>query len=96
MLQDHVRHTRYVEKERGGYLGKGDNRSSCEELGAGASNVVYKQVRGTTSRYRVVRTIGKGRLPLNFDYSRELLVMALLAKVFLLVSKGLCPSLLPL
>ena len=42
-FQDQVRHTRYVEKERGGCLGKGDNRSSCEELGAGASNVVYKQ-----------------------------------------------------
>ena len=95
-FQDHVRHTKSVRKEQNWYVRKKENWCNCEELGAGALSVVYKQVRGTTSRYRAVKTIDKRRIPLNLDYSRELLVMALLAKVFLLVSNGLCPSLLPL
>jgi len=94
-LQDHIRHTRYVEKEKNRYVRKKDNWSNYEELGDRALSVVYKQVRGTTSRYRAVKTIDKRRLPPNFDYYRELLVGALLAKVCLLVPKGLCPSLLP-
>ena len=94
-FQDHVRHTRYVEKEKNRYVRKKENWSNCEELGTGALSVVYKQARGTTSCYRAVKTIDKRRLPSNLDYSRELLVMALLAKVFLLVPKGFCPSLLP-
>ena len=84
-FQDHVRHTRYVEKERNRYVRKRATWCNCEELGAGGSSVVYKQVRGTASRYRAVKTIDKRRLPLDLDYSRELLVMALLAKVSLLV-----------
>jgi len=95
-FQDHVRHTICVEKERNRYVRKKENWCNCEELGARGLSVVYKQVRGTASRYRAVKTIGKRRLPLDLDYSRELLVMALLAKAFLLVPKGLCPSLLPL
>ena len=89
-FQDHVRHTRYVEKEKNRYVRKKENWSNCEELGTGALSVVYKQARGTTSRYRAVKTIDKRRLPSNLDYSRELLVMAILAKVCVLD-----PSLLP-
>ena len=95
-FQDRVRHTRYVEKEKNRYVRKKEDWSNYEELGTGALSVVYKQARGTTSRYRAVKTIDKRRLPPNFDYSRELLIMALLAKVCLLVPKGLCPSLLPI
>ena len=83
-FQDHVRHTGYVEKGRNRYVRKKENWCNCEELGAGGLSVVYKQVRGTAGRYRAVKTIDKRRLPLDLDYSRELLVMALLAKVFLL------------
>ncbi|PUU76167.1 kinase-like domain-containing protein [Tuber borchii] len=43
-------------------------------------SAVYKQAQGTTGRYRAVKVIDKRRLPPNFDYSREVLVMALLAK----------------
>ena len=84
-VQNRIRHTRYVEKERNSYVRKKENWYNCEELGSGGLSVVYKQVRGTTSRYRAVKTIDKRRLPLNLDYSRELLVMALLAKVCVLV-----------
>ena len=69
--------------------------SNCGELGTGGFSAVHKQVRGTMGRYRAVETIDKRRLPPSFDYSRELLVMALLAKVCVLVPEGLCPSLPP-
>ena len=90
-FQDHARHTKYVEKEKNRYVRKKDNWSNYEELGAGALSVIYKQVRGTTGRYPAVKMIGKRRLPPNFDYSRELLVGALLAKVCLLDPKGFAP-----
>jgi len=90
-FEDRVRHTRYVEKEKNRYKRvKGDWRN-CEELGTGGFGVVYKQVQGTTGRYRAVKTIDKRRLPPHFDCSRELLVMAILAKACLLT-----PSLLPI
>jgi len=94
-FQDHVRHTRYVEREKNRYKRVKEYWSNCGELGVGGFGVVYKQVRGTTGRYRAVKMIDKRRLPPNFDYSRELLVMALLAKVCVLVPEELCPSLLP-
>ena len=94
-FQGHVRHTRYVEKEKNRYKRVNEDWSSCEELGTGGFGAVYKQVQGTTGRYRAVKVIDKRRLPPSFDYSRELLVMALLAKVGVLIPEGLCPGLLP-
>jgi len=95
-VQDHVRHTRYVKKEKNRYKRVKEDWSNCGELGTGGFGVVHKQVRGTTGRYRAVKTIDKRRLLPNLDYSRELLVMAVLAKVCVLVPEELCPSLLPL
>ena len=79
-VQDRVRHARYME---GGnkYKRVKEDWGNCEELGAGGFGVVYKQVQGTTGRYRALKAIDKRRLPPNFDCSRELLVMAILAKV---------------
>ncbi|KAG0643275.1 kinase-like domain-containing protein [Tuber brumale] len=78
-FHDHVRHT--------SYLGKGKDRNkevkedwgNCGELGKGGFGVVHKQIQKTTGHYRAVKTIDK-RLPYKLDYSRELLVMAILAK----------------
>jgi len=93
LLQDHVRHTRTVERARGGYKRVKEDWKNCEELGTGSFGVVYKQAQGTTGRYRAVKTIDKRRLPSNFDYSRELLVMAILAKVCVPVPEELYPGL---
>ena len=53
---------------------------NCGELGKGGFGVVHKQIRKATGHYRAVKMIDK-RLPAKIDYSRELLVMAILAKV---------------
>jgi len=47
----------------------------------GGFGVVNKQVQGATGRYRAVKPIDK-RLHPKIHYSRELLMMAILAKVF--------------
>ena len=93
-FQDHVRHTRYVEKEKTRYKRVKKDWSSCE-ISTGGFSAVYKQVQRTTGCYRAVKVIDKRRLPPNFDYSRALLVMAILAKVCFLAPEGLCPGLLP-
>ena len=84
-FQDHVRHTRYV-KEKNTHKKVKEDWSNCGELGTGGFGVVYKQVLGTTGRYRAVKTIDKKRLPPKLDYYRELLIMAILAKVCVHVS----------
>jgi len=91
--QDHVRHTRYVEKGGNKYKKVKEDWSNCGELGTGGFGVVYKQVSGTTAHYRAVKTIEKRRLPPNLDYYRELVIMAILAKVCVLVPEGFHPSL---
>jgi len=70
-----------VERERGSYKRVKEDWRNCEELGTGSFGIVYKQVEGATGRYPAIKAIDKRRLPPNFDYSRELLVMAILAKV---------------
>jgi len=94
-FQDRVRHTRYVEKGKNRYKRVKEDWRNCEELGSGGFGTVYKQVRGTTGRYRAVKAINKRRLPPKLDCSRELLVMAILAKVCLLVPERLFLDLLP-
>jgi len=87
-FQDHFRHTRYVEKGGNKYKKVKEDWSNCGELGAGGFGVVYKQVRGTTAHYRAVKTIDKRRPPNGVDYYRELLIMAILAKVCVLLPGG--------
>ncbi|KAG0133636.1 kinase-like domain-containing protein, partial [Tuber indicum] len=78
-FQDHVRHTRYLEKAKDRNGKVKEDWSNSGELGKGGFGVVHKQVQETTGRCRAVKTIDK-RLPHRLDYSRELLVMAILAK----------------
>ena len=92
-FRDHVRHTRYAEKGGNGCGEVKEDWNNCGELGTGGFGVVNKQVRGTTGHYRAVKTIDKKSLPPNLDYYRELLIMAILAKVCVLVPEGVCPSL---
>ena len=69
--------------------------SNCGELGKGGFGVVHKQIQKTTGRYRAVKMIDK-RPPLRLDYSRELLVMAILAKVSALILEAFRLGFLPL
>ena len=92
---DHVRHTRYLGEARNRNKKVKEDWSNCGELGSGGFGVVYKQIRKTTGRYRAVKAIDK-RPPLRLDYSRELLVMAILAKVGALIPEAFRLGLLPL
>ena len=62
-FQDHVGHTRYVEKEENRYKRVKEDWRNCGELGTGGFGAVYKQVRGTIGLYRAAETIDKRRLP---------------------------------
>ena len=92
-FHDHVRHTRYLEKEKNRYKRVKEDWRNCGGLDTGGFGAVHEQVRGTTGLHRV-KTVDKRSLLPNFDYSRELLVMALLAEVCVLVPEGLYPGLL--
>ena len=94
-FQDHIRHTKYVEKAKHRNEKAEEVWSNCGELGRGGFGVVHKQIRKATGHYRAVKTIDK-RLPAKLDYPREPLVMAILAKVCSFAPKEFCPSLLPL
>ncbi|PUU72975.1 kinase-like domain-containing protein [Tuber borchii] len=76
---DHVRHTSYVREAKGRHKKKVEDWRNCGELGKGGSGVVHKQIQETTGRYRAVKTIDKRQDP-ELDFSRELLVMAILEK----------------
>ncbi|PUU79034.1 kinase-like domain-containing protein [Tuber borchii] len=80
-FQDHVRHTRYLGEAKNRNEKVKEDWSNCEELGRGGFGVVHKQIEKTTGHYRAVKRINK-RQP---NYSRELLVMAILAKPSLFV-----------
>ena len=77
---DHIRHTIYVGKAKNRNEKVEEDWRNCGELGRGGFGVVHKQIQKTTGHYRAVKAIDK-RLPQELDYSRELLVMAILAKV---------------
>jgi len=90
-FQDHVRHTRYLAKAKNrGEKAKEDWRN-CGELGRGGFGTVNKQIQQTTGHYRAVKTIDK-RLHPKVHYSRELLVMAILAKVCAITPEGIHSS----
>ncbi|KAG0643277.1 kinase-like domain-containing protein, partial [Tuber brumale] len=78
-FHDHVRHTRYLEKAKERNKKVNEDWTNCGELGKGGFGVVNRQIQKDTGCYRAVKTIDK-RLPHKIDYSRELLVMAILAK----------------
>ena len=94
-VQDHVTHTRYMGEPKNRNTKEEEEWRNCGELGKGGFGVVRKQVQETTGRYRAVKTIDK-RPPLRLDYSRELLVMAILAKVSVLIPEVFGHGLLPL
>jgi len=85
-FQDHIRHTRYIAKAKSRDEEVKEDWRNCGELGRGGFGVVYKQIQETTGRYRAVKAIDK-RMHSKIHYSRELLVMAILAKVRALTSK---------
>ena len=91
-FQDRVRHTKYLGKAKNRNSKVKEDWSNCGELGRGVFGVVHKQIQKTTGHCRAVKTIDK-RLPTKLDYSRELLVMAILAKVCALTPEGIFPSL---
>ena len=82
----YVRHTRYVGEAKNRNEKVKEDWSNCGELGKGGFGVVHKQIEKTTGCYRAVKTVDK-RQPHKLDYSRELLVMALLAKVCISVPR---------
>ena len=84
--QDRVRHAKYFGKAKNRNARVKEDWSNCGELGRGGFGVVHKQIEKTTGQYRAVKTIDR-RLPHEVDYSRELLVMAILAKVCVLTLK---------
>ena len=94
-FQDHVRHTRYLGEARNRNKKVKEDWSNCGELGKGGFGVVHKQIQKATGRYRAVKMMDK-RPPLRLDYSRELLVMAILAKVGALIPQAFRLGLLPL
>ena len=89
-FQDHVKHTKYVEKGKNRNETMKEEWSNCGELGRGGFGVVYKQIQKSTGHYRAVKTIDK-RLAFPLDYSREHLVMAKLAKVCVLTVEEIAP-----
>ena len=91
-FQNRVRHTRYVATKAKNRNGKvEEDWFNCEELGRGGFGVVHKQIQETTGQYRAVKTIDK-RLHPTVDYSRELHIMAILAKVCVLTPEGIYPT----
>ena len=94
-FQDHVIHTKYLGKAKNRNEKVKEDWSNCGKLGRGGFGIVNKQIQKNTGHCRAVKTIDK-RLPHKLDYSRELLVMAILAKVCALALEGISPSLTPL
>ena len=92
-FQGHIKHTRYVAKVKNKDEKVKEEWSDCGELGSGGFGVVYKQIQRATGNYRAVKTIQKKQAS-TLDASREILVMAKLAKVCVLILKGICLSLL--
>ena len=94
-FQDRVRHTKYLGKAKNRNEKAKEDWSNCGELGRGGFGVVHKQIEQTTGQYRAVKTVDK-RPPNEVDYSRELLMMAILAKVCVLIPKRIFLNLPPL
>jgi len=89
-FRDGVRHTRYVGKTKNGRKKVKEDWRNCGKLGTGGFGDVDKQIQEATGHYRAVKTIK--RQVCKFDYSREFLVMAKLAKVCALTPEEFCPK----
>ena len=87
---DYVRHTNCLRERKNRYEKVKEEWSNCGELGRGGFGVVHRQMEKIIGRYRAVKSIHK-RIPLKLDYSRELLVRAILAKVCSLTPKEFTP-----
>jgi len=88
---DHIRHTRYTAQAKSRNQKVEEEWSNYRELRRGGFGVVHKQIQETTGRSRAVKAIDK-RLHAEVYYSRELLVMAILAKVRVLTPEGVCST----
>ena len=93
-FQDHVRHTKYLREAKNRNVKVKENWTNCGYLGRGGFGVVYKQIEKDTGRYRAIKIIDKRLLPRS-DYSGELLVMAILAKVGVPIPEAFRLSILP-
>ncbi|RPB00561.1 kinase-like protein, partial [Choiromyces venosus 120613-1] len=78
---NHVRHTNHARGSSSRSERVMEDWSQGEVLGHGGFSVVHRELESRTGRCRAVKTIDKRRLPTLLDCSRELLVMAILAKV---------------
>ena len=94
-FQGHIKHTRYVEKAKNKDGKVKEEWSDCGDLGSGGFGAVCMQIQRATGNYRAVKMIHKGQAS-ALDCSREVLVMAKLAKVCVPTLKGIGPNLLPL
>ena len=94
-FRDRVKHTKCLGMAKNRNEKVKEDWSNRGELGRGGFGVVYKQIEKTTGHYRAVKVIDK-RSSIMLDYSRELLVMAILAKVCVLIPKRILLSLPPL
>ena len=83
-FQDYVRHTKYVGKAKNRNEKVKEDWRNCQELERGGFGVVYKQIQESTGDCRAVKTIDKRSCTMAV-YSRELVVMAILAKVGVLI-----------
>jgi len=90
-FNDHVRHTRCTAQAKSRNQRVEEEWSNCGEIGRGGFGVVHKQVHGTTGRYRAVKAIDK-RQHTEVHYSRELLVIAILAKVCVQTPERVCSA----
>ena len=93
-FKDHVTHTRCTAQAKSRNQKVEEDWSNCGELGRGGFGVVHKQIQEITGCYRAVKAVDK-RLHSEVNCSRELLVMAILAKVYILTPEGVystgCP-----
>lgn len=79
--------TRQIAKTKSGNKEVREDWRNRGESGRGGFGVVYKQTQETTGHYRAVKAIDK-RMHSKIHYSRVLFVMAILANVCVLTSKG--------
>ncbi|PUU79018.1 kinase-like domain-containing protein [Tuber borchii] len=76
---NHVGHTNCLREATNTYKEVEEHWSNCGELRSGGFGVIHRQMEETTRHYRALKTIHM-RLLLKLNYSRELLMMAILAK----------------
>lgn len=71
----------YIEHQLGGEEAARTRWCFGREIGRGGFGVVHLQTEQRSGQLRAVKTITKATIPAGLDYRRELLTMAMLAKV---------------